>query len=345
MPDSTPPTRSGPPRWLLAVAAIVVVPLAVTAIAVLADHDDIQDDLTQRSRQALDGAGLGGATVDFTGRDAAVHAVPAGREQAAKDAVLGVDGVRVASVETARPPAAPLTVATHDGTVVLSGAVPDEATKADVERAASASGKPVDNQLTVQQDAHPIAADQAGTLATALGTAQGDHAATVDGATVTLTGSAQSDQARTALGEQAGQAVAGATVDNLLTVSAPQVDRQALQQRLTALLAAAPITFEPNTATLTPSGAQSVQQVAAILAEEPSAKAEIDGHVARTPGTAVNPQALSDQRAATVSAQLVGAGVAADRLTAKGFGDTRPVAPSTTPAGQAANRRVEIVVL
>jgi OOP family OmpA-OmpF porin len=53
---------------------------------------------------------------------------------------------------------------------------------------------------------------------------------------------------------------------------------------------------------------------------------------------------LSQQRADAVKATLVRLGVPAERITSRGYGETRPVAPNTTSAGRIANRRVEIRV-
>ncbi|MBM3886217.1 MAG: OmpA family protein, partial [Gemmatimonadetes bacterium] len=43
-----------------------------------------------------------------------------------------------------------------------------------------------------------------------------------------------------------------------------------------------------------------------------------------------------------VRAYLISKGVAADRITAKGYGSSKPIAPNNTPAGRATNRRVEL---
>ena len=53
---------------------------------------------------------------------------------------------------------------------------------------------------------------------------------------------------------------------------------------------------------------------------------------------------LSTRRAATVVSFLVSQGVNTNIISAKGVGDTRPVAPNDTPQGRAQNRRIEITV-
>lgn len=51
---------------------------------------------------------------------------------------------------------------------------------------------------------------------------------------------------------------------------------------------------------------------------------------------------LSDDRAHSVRQYIIDHGIAPDRLTAKGFGDTRPIASNDTKEGRAKNRRVEL---
>lgn len=125
----------------------------------------------------------------------------------------------------------------------------------------------------------------------------------------------------------------------------PTFDRQALQQQLNDLIAASPITFRPDTSQLTADGAATVANIAGVLGGVPAARIEVDGHVADTSGPDPNAQALSEQRANAVKDRLVELGVDARRVDAVGFGTTRPVASNDTSAGQAANRRVEVVVL
>jgi OmpA-OmpF porin, OOP family len=67
------------------------------------------------------------------------------------------------------------------------------------------------------------------------------------------------------------------------------------------------------------------------------------GHTDST-GPAEYNMGLSQRRAETVRAHLVSKGVAADKITAKGMGETQPVASNATREGRTQNRRVEIII-
>ena len=67
------------------------------------------------------------------------------------------------------------------------------------------------------------------------------------------------------------------------------------------------------------------------------------GHTDSTGPDAYN-MGLSQRRAQTVKAYLVGKGIAADKITAKGMGETQPTASNATDEGRAQNRRVEILI-
>ena len=80
-----------------------------------------------------------------------------------------------------------------------------------------------------------------------------------------------------------------------------------------------------------------------LLKSEAGLKLEIQGHTDNVGAPATNLK-LSQDRAAAVKAYLVQTfGIAADRLTTSGFGDTKPVGSNTTDDGRAKNRRVELV--
>jgi len=84
-----------------------------------------------------------------------------------------------------------------------------------------------------------------------------------------------------------------------------------------------------------------LKSITAILKENPSAKFTISGHTDST-GNAASNMALSNERAAAVKNYLVTNGVAGDRLSSTGFGDTQPIVNNNTAAGRAINRRVEV---
>jgi OmpA-OmpF porin, OOP family len=85
-----------------------------------------------------------------------------------------------------------------------------------------------------------------------------------------------------------------------------------------------------------------VEQIAALLKDNPDLKLSIEGHTDNV-GTPQANKALSEQRATAVVAAVVAAGVDATRLSALGWGQEKPVADNRSEEGRAKNRRVEIV--
>src|SRR5206468_8729616 len=102
------------------------------------------------------------------------------------------------------------------------------------------------------------------------------------------------------------------------------------------------ILFDTGKATIKPESAATLQTIAEVLKTDAALKLEIQGHTDNVGAPAANMK-LSQERAAAVKAHLVQTGVAADRLTTAGFGDTKPVADNSTDEGRAQNRRVELV--
>ncbi len=104
------------------------------------------------------------------------------------------------------------------------------------------------------------------------------------------------------------------------------------------------VLFASDKTELLPSAQTKLKDVATSLAQQdPEAKMVVEGH-ADSQGAAAYNQDLSQRRAQSVRMYLVSHGIAADRITAQGFGDTRPIANNTSAEGRANNRRVEIVV-
>ncbi|QDG54886.1 OmpA family protein [Persicimonas caeni] len=84
-----------------------------------------------------------------------------------------------------------------------------------------------------------------------------------------------------------------------------------------------------------------LNEVAEVLAANPTIKVRIEGHTDSRGSDRYN-QKLSDERAASVVQYLVGRGIDSSRMLSKGFGEDRPIEDNATKAGRAANRRVEI---
>jgi outer membrane protein OmpA-like peptidoglycan-associated protein len=103
------------------------------------------------------------------------------------------------------------------------------------------------------------------------------------------------------------------------------------------------IYFGFNSAALDPASDTTIASVAAMLARHPNWNVTIEGHTDSV-GSAASNKALSERRALAVRDRLVSAHrVAKPRVTAVGFGASRPREPNATIEGRARNRRVELV--
>lgn len=105
------------------------------------------------------------------------------------------------------------------------------------------------------------------------------------------------------------------------------------------------INFASNSAEVPADSRPLLQEAAAAIKAAPAGTLiEIAGHTDSTADAATN-LPLSQARAEAVRAVLVEFGAPADRLTAKGYGDTQPVATNDTPDGRFQNRRIEYRVI
>lgn len=104
------------------------------------------------------------------------------------------------------------------------------------------------------------------------------------------------------------------------------------------------ILFEPDGSALEPASTAELDRLVVFLNTNPEVRLEVGGHTDSQASDEHN-QRLSEERADTVVEYLTGKGVAKDRLTAKGYGSTDPVAPNDTPGHKRLNRRTEIKVL
>lgn len=340
-------------------------PLVGLAVAVLglagvitAQHlpirDAVQNDLTERSEQALSAAGLSSVEVSFIGRDGTLRAGSAADADKALEIVRALEGVRVAQAQapsvaepapSAAPspsaPAAPTSppevtlVVGAGGRITLNGRVPSEAARTALVQAATdvAGAGAVDDRLTVD----PTVTDKGLAGLPALLAAVGKHSTELTvqlrGDQLDLTGTV--DTAATL--EAARKAAEAAGVSQVTT----RVEATELTQALSDLRA---VTFVDDSTVLTPAGKVALTRAAQVLVTASAVKVRIEGHT-DSKGTAASNLALSRARANAVLTYLVSKGVAADRLTAVGFGESRPALPNTTEANQAVNRRVEFIVV
>ena len=109
-------------------------------------------------------------------------------------------------------------------------------------------------------------------------------------------------------------------------------------------LAANPIMFETASAAMRAESEAVLTRIGALLRQCPDTRFEIGGHTDADGSDAGN-LALSEQRVQAVRAWLEGRGIPAGQLTARGYGEARPIADNATEEGRAANRRVAFTMV
>lgn len=103
------------------------------------------------------------------------------------------------------------------------------------------------------------------------------------------------------------------------------------------------VRFEYARAAILPAYAGEISEFAGFMKSHDEATTVIEGHTDSRGSDSYN-QRLSQQRAEAVRDAIISEGVAAERLTARGYGESRPVADNSTDAGRAENRRIEAVI-
>ncbi|MDY0000648.1 MAG: OmpA family protein [Polyangia bacterium] len=104
------------------------------------------------------------------------------------------------------------------------------------------------------------------------------------------------------------------------------------------------IQFDTGKAIILPKSYSVLDGVVKVMKERPTIKVQVEGHTDSV-GDAEKNRALSQQRAESVVKYLVGKGIEASRLSAKGFGADTSIASNDTPEGRETNRRVEFTVV
>lgn len=297
----------------LAVPAAVGVVLlgGTTAVQDTVFRSKIEDKLTDSSHSALAKAGVADAKVSFAGRDGKVTAPSADAAVKAGGVVEDVTGVR--TVHAFGP----------DGEVSLDGAAASRAGSdghgaADASAGAGAASASASASASGSGSASGSASDSASGSADGAGT--GESGSDGDSGTGAEPSSAASES-------PSGTQEAGA---------ATAEERKAAQTKLSDL---GRITFESDSDTPSAAGLKVVRDAAAVLKEYPGVSVRVEGYT-DSAGSAAHGLALSERRAKRVAYELTKLGVDQDRLSWKGYGESRQI----PGASAAANRRVEFVV-
>jgi outer membrane protein OmpA-like peptidoglycan-associated protein len=169
-------------------------------------------------------------------------------------------------------------------------------------------------------------------------------ATTWEGGAIRLVGTIPSTDLKTdqfvgAVADRIGQPV---TVDTAGLVTEDLTELlQEVEQQVSELLAAGSIQFGPESSDIEPGSDPVLTQLAELFNQVPT-NIEVVGHT-DSAGDEQENLLLSQQRAQAVVDRLVALGVAAERLTSRGEGESSPVADNGTDEGRAANRRIEFL--
>jgi outer membrane protein OmpA-like peptidoglycan-associated protein len=177
--------------------------------------------------------------------------------------------------------------------------------------------------------------------------AQSDMAASQAASAAAVTAAqADADQSRLAeLQAQLGAQKAESDKEAMRTRLSEQLN-SILETRDSArglIVSMSDVLFDTGQYSLKPGAREKLAKVAGILLAYPGLNIEVGGYTDNVGGDEMN-QKLSENRAGSVRDYLVNEGVTANSVSAKGFGNTLPVATNDNATGRQQNRRVELVV-
>lgn len=187
-----------------------------------------------------------------------------------------------------------------------------------------------------------------------------------DGREIVLTGVVESAAIRQQAEELARKFYGVRTVDNQLTIAAPEpvvepepepepvkeviqqpkleeLPEYTCQQDFDALLSSNEIHFATNSADIDASSNSLLSDLIEVANQCPEAKIEIGGHTDSSGSDDYNLR-LSQERASSVMSYLISNGIESNRLKAVGYGENNPIADNESTEGMAKNRRIEFNV-
>lgn len=224
--------------------------------------------------------------------------------------------------------------------VELTGEVPSAKVRTELAKEAQSRFSNVKNRLTVAKGVAMPANASARTrgLATLKGLTNGT--ATYKSGTLSVVGVAGSEAVETSARQLFAKDPGDVQLGEIRIERVTEADR--CDQRLASILSKTKLRFQTASSRLHPDNKELLSTLAGVLKDCPGAFV-IDGHTDSNGEEASN-QKLSLARAKAVRASLVSLGIARDRLSTQGYGESRPAATNDTPQGRAQNRRIEIHV-
>lgn len=335
-------------NWLASARA------GLSALARLSEGEAVLDDQQLAVRGTASDSAAAEAARGFT--SAALGAGYRGRDEIALRPP--------APVVEALPVAAPyrLTAEHRDGRVILEGVVPSEVVRnalVDLSRRRFPASEVVD-RLTLARG-EPEQYLRAASVAIGQLSRLQNGVATIEGTKVTLSGVSPSreasDKVRTAIDNAMPLSYRANTADIVepqrvlpkvnveeVLASTGVIANDVCEVVLNTAAREGTINFAKNSAVLEAESEPTLRTLADVAKRCPDATIEISGHTDSDGEERYN-RRLSDERADSVVRYLANAGIERERMVARGYGETRPVAPNTTAANKRLNRRIEFTVL
>lgn len=236
----------------------------------------------------------------------------------------------------------------EDGTVTLSGPVSGPEYEGLLAALAGrpSGGEQLQRRLTVAEDLPATWNTRAMAAARAL-TFLTDGTVTVTPASVRVEGRTAREAATAELTDMLAQAFAPEVTPRINVLYVPELehpvgpDPELCVRRINGILLADKITFAPGETTLDDHASAVVDRIAELLKECPEIPMEIGGHTDNQGSEEMN-ERLSRARAEAVLAAIASRGVLVSQISAKGYGETRPIADNSTEQGREANRRIAV---
>ena len=311
----------------------------------------IEQDLTYRVEEALNGSDFSPVDISFEGRDGTLSGEVSSQAFAdeAESLARKTWGVRVVNDLVKVPAQQPAELAHlegyfQNGKFVLTGVVPDVAMRAKLIQLTEKTfgvGNVVDQLAIDPQVKLPDYLEKAFTAFLGL---KGIQAAgfSIGADKFVLKGKVETDAIKATLGIKLTEILAPLLIQNDLQVLAVTISKPSLAE-LQYYFGSNPIEFEFNSASLDAQSRQTLNRIAELLQQNAEPNVQIEGHTDNVGSNSYNLR-LGQKRANSAKGYLVEKNISAARLNTKSYGETQPKATNDTEAGRQRNRRAEFKI-